>query len=460
MARYPLFGTGETGRSVHYSAQRRLNLYCAIKQQGDRSQLAYYGTPGLALFASFGAEPVRGAHTFRDIMYVVHRGTLYSMNNSAVKTVLGTLSTTAGRVSMADNGTQIFMVDGTDGYIYNIDTGAFSVITDADFWDVANTCAYQAGRFLYDKKSSGQFGISASYDGAAHDATEFATSESFSDDMVRIFVDHSEVILFGSLSTEFWGNTGALDFPYQPINGAVVEYGLAARWSLAKLSNSVAFLGKNREGQVGVFLLKGYQPQRISTDEMEYTINNYSTVADASGFAYKAGGHTFYQLNFPTAGKSWLYDDDSKMWSHLEYGSTGGRHRAEFGVEFINKSLVFDYANGNVYQISIDATDDNEEPIVREIVGRHIIDEEMISISRMWLDIETGLGSDPQAMLSVSKDGGHSFGSERWTSLGAIGEFKTRAIWRVLGQAYDWVFKVRISGATKCTISGAWVDAK
>lgn len=460
MARYTLFGTGQQGRSVHYSAQRRLNMFVQIKQNGDRSQMSYHSTPGLTLFAALGETPIRGAHTMGDTLYVVHRGTLYSVNNAGVTTSRGTLSTVIGRVDMADNGTELMIVDGTNGYIYETASLAFTTIVDGDFANTVNTVTYQAGRFITDQEGTGQFQISASYNGLAYDSGEVATAEAFPDDLVRAFVDHGEIILFGSKSTEFWGNVGAVDFPYARINGAVVEWGLAARWSVAKLHNSVVFLSKNREGEVSVSMMSGYQPQRISSEDLEYTINNYSTVADAVGFTYKSSGHSFYQLSFPAAGKTWLFNQSNGIWSELEYGSTGGRHRAEFGVEFINKTIVFDYENGNMYHLDADLDNDNGEPIVCEIIGRHIIDEETISISRLWLDVETGLGASPQAMLSVSKDGGHTYGAERWTSLGAIGKYTTRAIWNVLGQAYDWTLKIRIVSSGKTTISGAWINAK
>jgi hypothetical protein len=459
MARYPLFATGQKGATVHRSAQRRLNLYAEFQQDGDRGGLTFKSTPGLTLFGSFGAEPVRGAETVGNLMYVVHRGTLYSVNNAAVKTSLGTLTTVTGRVDMTNNGTELMLVDGTNGYIWETVAETFTTITDGDFPDTVDTVDFQGGRFVFQQAGSGSWGISASYDGTAYDATEFATAESFPDDLVRIYVDHNEVLLFGDASTEFWGNVGALDFPYAPIAGAVVEWGLAARWSVARLNSTVAFLAKNREGQVSVMMVAGYQPQRISTDEIDYLFNKYSTVSDAQAFAYRVSGHSFYQITFPTAAKSWLFDVNSGLWSELEYASEGARHRAEFGVEFLNKTIAFDYENGNMYTISADEFTDNGVAIVREIIGRHIFDEETISIGRLWLDVETGLGDSPQAMLSISRDGGHTYGPERWASLGAVGEYLQRVIWRTLGQAYDFVVRIRIAGATRCTITGAWVDA-
>ena len=42
MARYPLFGLEQTGKSRHFTAQKRINMFAEVRQPGDRSQLAYY----------------------------------------------------------------------------------------------------------------------------------------------------------------------------------------------------------------------------------------------------------------------------------------------------------------------------------------------------------------------------------------------------------------------------------
>jgi hypothetical protein len=80
--------------------------------------------------------------------------------------------------------------------------------------------------------------------------------------------------------------------------------------------------------------------------------------------------------------------------------------------------------------------------------------------------METGVGTtdgqgvNPQVMLSVSKDGGHTYGTEQWCSMGAIGNYQTRAIWRRLGQARDWTFKFRISDPVKRVIFGSSIDIR
>mgnify|MGYP004706794155 CR=1 FL=1 len=135
------------------------------------------------------------------------------------------------------------------------------------------------------------------------------------------------------------------------------------------------------------------------------------------------------------------------------------RHRAELGVNYLDKTIVTDYENGNLYRLDPDVYTDNGDPIYLELISRHIAkDNKRITIDKLQLDIEagvgleTGQGENPQIMLSVSKDGGHTYGTEQWCSMGRIGSYSARAIWRRLGQARDWTFKFRISeiGRASC----------
>jgi hypothetical protein len=217
-------------------------------------------------------------------------------------------------------------------------------------------------------------------------------------------------------------------------------------------------------GQVGVYVLAGHAPRKISTPDLDYLINKYSTVTDATAFAYMLGGHPMYQISFPTAGKSWLYDASTNLWTELESGLSGARHRAEIHVDYRGMTLVSDYDSGNIYNIDADEVTDNGAPIAREIVGKHYFqDFRRVSVSRLQLDMETGVGpadgSEPQVMLQISKDNGRIWGTELWTSMGAIGKYATRVIWRRLGSARDWLFKVRITDPVKVVLTAASIEA-
>ena len=450
----PFFSLGQEGKSRTVSAQRHLNLYAQIDQDADKSQISFYGTPGTTLRTAFGDTPLRGWIAVGSLYYVVHRGTFYEVNNAGTKTSRGTISTTTGRVNMAYNGTLILMATGTNLYTYTIASTAFAVVADADAPQAAKTATWLDGQFAVDQGSGDIFQISP--DGLAWDALDFAAAESNPDGLVRVFADNGEIVLLGENTTEYWGNTGATDFPFQAIKGATQEFGLAARWSMCSFNSGIAALMKPLMGQVQVMFIQGYVPKPISTQEMDSIINGYATVSDATAFSYMLGGHPMLQINFPTPEKSWLYDASTGMWSPLEYGLAGGRHRGELQLDYLNKTIIADYSNGNIYDLDPDTYTDNGTAIAREIISRHLFKgNQRIVIDQLYVDMQVGVGltsgqgSDPQVMLSVSKNNGATWGTELWQSIGALGAYLQRVVWRRLGVGRDWLFKLRISDPVK-----------
>jgi hypothetical protein len=466
-----------------------------------------------------------------DFIYAVHRGTLWKVNNAGVKTNLGTLQTTAGRVSMTYNGNQIAITDGTAFYVYIIGQTAqpISSITNSTTTATLTTssphlrytgetitvsgatpAAYNgtfvitvtgANTLTYTMLSNpggnatvvgsyavttsfltvtnnligvpiditfgdsygilayadGKFQITASYDFTTLDALDYATAESNPDGLLRNIYDHGELPLFGEQTTEFWSNTGGQDYPYSNQRGSTLQFGLAAKWSLVQYNDSLAGLFKNSMGQVQVMMMRGHAIQPISTQELDAVINGYATVSDATAFGYMLGGHPMFQINFPSENASWLYDASTQLWTSLESGLNGDRHRAEIHVDFLNKPRVSDYENGNIYTLDADTYTDNGTPIASEIVSKTIFvgANKRIAVHRLGVDCETGnglatgQGSDPQIMLQVSKDSGRTWGNEQWVSMGKIGEYVRRAFWTRLGSAYFWTFKWRITDPVK-----------
>lgn len=395
---FPFFSIGQQGKSSTVTAQRHLNLYAEASTDGDKAQISFYGTPGTTLRKAFGDTPIRGWIAIDDLYYAVHRGTLYSVNNAGTATSLGTLDTTSGRVDMAYSGVTIIITTGTSGYYYTINPAAFAQITDADYPDDARTCTWLAGQFVVDQGTGEAFQVSS--DGIAWDALEFASAESNPDGIVRVFADNGEIVLFGENTTEFWGAISNADFPFSAIKGTTQEFGLAACWSACQFNSGIAALMKPPGGQVQVMFIQGYVPKPISTQEMDSLINGYATVSDATAFAYRLGGHPMLQINFPSVMKSWLYDASTGMWTALEYGLNGARHRGEMALDFLNKTIIADYENGNIYNLLSDTYTDNGAAIAREIVTRHLFNgNSRQRIDQLYVDMQVGVGltGNPQA---------------------------------------------------------------
>lgn len=462
----PLFGLGVQGKSPNVTAQRRVNLYAEIQFEQDKTRVAYFPTPGLVPFVDLGASPARGMHTVSvtEYLYAAQYDQLYEINAAGGITSRGTFSTNVGRVNMADDGTRILMVDGTAGYYYNVQTGVFSTIADADFPNGATTCCFLAGRMIVEDPSvPGQFRWSDLY-ADTWPALNFATAEANPDPLVSVYALNGNLLLMGETTIEFWAVTEDATLPYAWVGSAAAQWGLAARQSIARLGSSIAFLARNTQGQVQVCTLNGYQVVPISIPELDYLLNSYSAVEDATAYSYMLGGHPMYAINFPSAGKSWLYDAASQAWSELQ-SSTGGMHPGEIAQTYRTGIYVSDRSSGAIYRQDPYTYTEAGESVQRQIVGRHIFQGDPMSVSEMWIDVEMGVGTvsgageNPQLRLRTSKDGGHTWSNELWAPIGRQGVYQSRAVFRRLGRARDWLFEISLTDPVKASFIGAFMEA-
>ena len=467
MARLLLTAASYTAQSLDASAQRCINLYPEANPTDAEAPSTFYHTPGLKLWSTLpGTGPVRCLfRASNGALYAVQGSTLYRYTGIGWKQ-LATLNTAFGPVSAADNSLYAVFVDGSlNAPTCKLDDDTVSAMS-GDGWYGADFVAYIDTYLVFNKPGSQQFYITGQID-LSLDALDFASAESFPDNVVSLLVDHREIWLFGEKTTEVFGNSGAADFPFERINGSIIQYGCSAKHSPAQFDNSVLWLGNGHEGDGIVWRAQGYNPVRISTHALENEFRSYATVEDAQGFVYQQNGHTFYVLTFPTAGKTWVYDIATQMWHERAYrASTGNltRHRANCHVFYGRDHLVGDYQNGNIYAFDIDTYTDNGDVIFRTKSFQHIVLEGRRQFFQKFeLDMETGVGNaddpDPQVWLRWSDDGGHHWSSTVTMGMGKIGENARRMNRNRLGMGRDRVFEVSTTAKTKVVLQGAYIEA-
>lgn len=477
-----LFGSGSFSYSRVVTSQRRLNCFYDIRQDGDKSQLIIRGTPGTTLYITMPSKPIRGWRVVKNILYAVAGPNLYSVTTLGVITFLGSITLNQTNfVSMSDNSLQVIIVDGTAGFTYTIAGGAFSVISDANFPNGCTTVSFLDGRFQSQLPNSRLFAVSASYDGTTWTPVIQGAKENTSDNIVAVEVYSGLLILWGVQSIEFWQDLGLSPLPYQRINGASSNWGLAAVWSRAEMSvtipgNSptgtvtpvIIFLGNNPSGGLQILMANGTTLIRVSDSDIENIINSFSVVSDAVALSYVVDGHPMYQLTFPTGGRSILFDALSGIWQEVQTGvALQAVHFGTLGVVFNSTNYISDSTTGNVYQVSDNSYTDNGAAIKRQITSMHLRNGGApFSIDELYLDMETGVGLqagqgiDPKIMMQISKDGGRTFGAERWKSLGKVGQFfSPRVVWNRLGQSRDFVAQFTMTDPVKFTLTSGFASS-
>jgi hypothetical protein len=359
----PILGSAYVARSINAADNRMVNLFPEVIPEGGKEAGFLNRAPGLNFLQTVGTGPIRAlwAHqTNGSDFYVVSGNQFYKLIGlNATPTLLGTVAGT-GPVSIADNGTQLFIAANGPSYIYNEVTNVFAQITDPDF-PGAVTVAYLDGYFVFNQPNSQFIWVSQLLDGTSVDPLDFASAEGSPDGVVGLIADHRELWVFGTDSVEVWYNAGAADFPLQRIQGAFNEIGCVSAYTIAKMDNGLFWLGTDARGQGIVYRANGYTGVRISTHAIEYAIAQYGNISDAIAYTYQQEGHAFYVLTFPSGNATWVYDVATQAW-HERAGLNNGefmRHRSNCQCNFGGNIIVGDFQNGNIYTFDLDVYADN-----------------------------------------------------------------------------------------------------
>lgn len=484
--RLPLVTPSYVGRSLNVTSSRTINCYAEAAPEDAKSSAFLIGTPGTILWTSVGPQPIRGAHVFGGLLYVVAGHDLYSITSAgSVSVSLGTLLTVAGRVGMADNGltsagvggNQLMIIDGIGGYVYNVQTASFSTISGGGWPGNPISLAYMDTYFIVGVAGSMQMYCSDPYDATTWGTLAVASAMGLPDTVQAVFNMQQQLWVIKQYTSEVWYDTGtatSVGFPFSRMSGAVLDYGTAAPWSCARGANSLFFLAQEREGDagemIGVVQILGqdFTPTPITPPAIVWQWSQYGSAVDAFGYCYSMEGHTFYVLTFPSANATWVYDATVKLWHERSTYIPGSpyqvyRHVGNCYALFNGMHLLGDYEAGNIYQMRSDAYTDNGSPIVSVRTMSPLWDKDksdMIFLHRLYVDMKTGMGSVNPAniTLSWSTDGGHIFTRPYAASIGAIGQYATRAVWRRLGTGRDFTFRLEISDPVERVLMIGYVE--
>lgn len=466
----PVVGPSYQMDALSYDVQRSINLYPLISEvQTSKDVVALRKCPGYKLYTTAGGGPIRGEIVVSGRAFVVSGFELYEIFADKSSTLRGTLNTGSQTLSIAENGSQIIIVDGVNGYTFELSSNIFAEISDPDFPNGTTIVRFMDGYFIVNKPGGAAFAISGINDGSSWDALDFAVASSNPDDLISLIADRGNLWLFGNISTEVYLNTGAASFPFERIDGAVIQTGCEAPHTVQKVDNTIVWLGVDEQGRGVVWKADGYNAVRISTQAIERKIAE-SDIREASyAWVYHQQGHVFYCLQVRGLDTTLVYDFAVQQWHERSFQNSAlnqkEQHRGSCHFFFDNKNLIGDRESGNIYELSLELYDDNGEEMVWERITPHFDEEKrMISHSALELDCEvgrglvSGQGSDPQIMMCYSDDGGRTWSDELWRSLGKLGEYSTRVIWHRLGSSRDRVYKFRGSDPVFFQLNEAYLN--
>lgn len=417
-----------------------------------------------------------------NICYLVSIVTQGSLNTPGVISMaqVGTLATSTGQVSIRDNniGGYAVLVDGPNGYLYNINTRVFAQITDPAFLG-SNLVAYIDGWWIFNKPGTQTFYTNAQPYSTAFNASYFALKDAASDNLVGVIENKEELWLIGERTTEIWYDAGGQYFPFQRLVGTLIQSGCKAVNSIARLvsggQEGLMWFGRSERGENIVIRTQGFAAETVSTPAVSNAMAQYAVTSDAIAYTYEEGAHEFYVLTFPTADRTWVYDatlPPEMAWherlSYDPYAQAYHRHRSNCLMNFAGMRIVGDYQNGALYQLTRAAYTDAGWPILAQRRSPYIWDaktRERVFMASLQIDFSpgvgnaSGMGNNPQASLRISRDYGTTYGPTTQASMGQTGNYQNRCMWRKLGFSRGAVAEISVIDPVNRDIIGATLRA-
>lgn len=310
----------------------------------------------------------------------------------------------------------------------------------------------------------------------------FALKDSTSDNLNTLFEQNRELWLLGDTHGEVWYNAGGANFAFSRLPGIGPRIGCAAKHSIAAVGPEYCWLGRiGEQGENVIVMTNQYSYVRVSNHAIEHAITSYPLVSDAIGDSYEEEGHIIYQITFPTADVTWCLDvttyeqSGGKLgwFQRLSWDSNAGiyhRHRANCMMNFADVRMCGDYQTGQVHQQSrqiyteVNSLGVQGAPLRASRRTPHVWSKKnrkRIFYSSLQIEfkagvgLQSGQGSNPQAMVRWSDDGGQSWGNEVEAPIGLAGDTLDRAMVFQLGAARDRVWEANYSEPTPRDIVGA-----
>lgn len=377
---FPIVGESYADTTKPYSAQDTVNWMPVLAERvGTTSTAMLRGVPGLNLAGVLGGAfdgrqktgiPIRGSYNADGVFVIVQANTLYRWN-SVGPTAIGTIPGT-GRVSITRNqitgGSQIVIANGQAGYVYNTVTNALTQITDEGF-PGAKSVDY-IDSYIVGVEPSGRFWFaSALADATSYNTLDRYEAESAPDKIVGLIVSHSEVIVFGERTMEFYYDSGANTGTFQRRDGTQTEVGAASQFAIVKLDNTVFWAGNDG----CLYKLNGYTPERISTQPIEQAIAKCD-LSKCFAMVYADGGHKIVYFTFPD-GMTFGYDVATSAW-HRRQSYRMKRWRVNTLTQWNGAWYAGDYTNGALYAVEWGVNTENGQPLVAERVSTVMHDDQ------------------------------------------------------------------------------------
>lgn len=310
------------------------------------------------------------------------------------------------------------------------------------------------GRYVFSFADTDTFMLTSLDDESKPDlvAAEYR-AENMPDGILAVREYRDFILAFGSSTIEFFRLTGDASNLVQFASSYMVPIGIAGQFCVTEFADSFAFITSPARGQVIVAVMGQGTYSQISDRNTNKILAEYTKSDLAGSFveSLKADDNQFLIMHLPR--HTMVYNATSGLWSILKTGLGDNTHRA---IDYRNEGdtvtcgdRLSPFIGKQDLTTSAQYGEDQEIILYSPLVG-----VEKSVMYDMQITANSGLASNVRRIFVSSTSDGINYGDEEAIEFDGPWQWLRRAIKRRVGRIRLRIgFKLRIVGATPCTLS-------
>lgn len=309
-----------------------------------------------------------------DLLIVVINANVFKLEEDLEPIPIGTLATTSGEVFIDENlNNQICIVDGQDAWIYNYQTAAVMTKQTLTAGLAPGYVCFHNTYFLFgnaNTDATGAFWYAYGFNSAVNPPddqqiiliTQFSlsTKPDYAIAVRRLPGQGNNVIVFGNTVCEIWTQIGGIQ-NYRRNASTNIDYGCLSISTIATCDQYTAWLAINEDNSPIILVYNAQGIKRISTDGIDYLMDNLKFPQQSTALFFTQDGHLFYQLTFfnKEDDLTLLYDFNTEKFFNLS-DHDGTYHPARKMVYFLGTPYFISLKNASLYKSDTSITVYNE----------------------------------------------------------------------------------------------------
>lgn len=305
-------------------------------------------------------------------------------------------------------------------------TLTLSAVTHENLPANPETLAVLAERAIVSDDGSDTMDWSSVGNATSWPASGFATSQARPDVIVGQFAIGQYLYSGGAETFQFWRGVGGTDdSAFDTLGIEPVERGLLSRHAGVRVDNTLMFVGDDRT----FYEMTNFTPSPKPNRDLELALQKPNTGTDPADnlivFTYRDGSKLFAGARL-AAGPAYVLDVGLGAW-HERHTYEGDAWDGGFSARFNGYTVIGSPDSADIWTYDADVYADDATTLERTM-SLFLPISGPLTLTSIVFDMKvfgqplSGGGSNPQAMIKLSKDNGRTWSTERSVYIGASGD--------------------------------------